>query len=118
VDDSGNVTKNGQEDVDEEVCTAATLKENANGREEDGKNDLDDVAIRLSVICVGCNSSRVVVRKRGRGLEEHSRSGERHCDCGLMCVKTESLLRMCVCVYVCGMEMCLEVDELLDCGRW
>ena len=27
MDDTGNVTKNGQEDVDEEVCIAATLKE-------------------------------------------------------------------------------------------
>ena len=52
MNDSGNVTKDGQEDVDEEICTAATLKENTDGREEDGKNDLDDVAIRLSVICV------------------------------------------------------------------
>jgi hypothetical protein len=39
----GNVTKDGQQDVDEEISTAATLEENTEGREEDGKDDLADV---------------------------------------------------------------------------
>jgi hypothetical protein len=34
-----------QEDVDEEVGAAATLEEDSDGREEDGEDDLDDVAI-------------------------------------------------------------------------
>jgi hypothetical protein len=38
-------TEAGQEDVDEEVGAAATLEEDSDGREEDGEDDLDDVAI-------------------------------------------------------------------------
>jgi len=44
VDDTGNVTQNGEEDVDEEVGTTATLEEDTHGREDDGKEDLADVA--------------------------------------------------------------------------
>lgn len=38
-------TKNGQTDVDAEVSTAATLEENSNGRKDDGKDDLADIAV-------------------------------------------------------------------------
>ena len=41
-------TKDGQEQVDEEVGTAATLKEDSERREHDGADDLDDVA---AVVC-------------------------------------------------------------------
>lgn len=44
VDDSGNVTKDGQQKVDEEVSTATTLEEDTKRREDDGDDDLDDVA--------------------------------------------------------------------------
>jgi hypothetical protein len=44
VDDSGNVTKDGQQDVDEEVGTTTALEEDTKRREEDGDDDLDDVA--------------------------------------------------------------------------
>lgn len=44
VDDSGDVTEDGEEDVDEEVGTAAALEEDADGGEEDGEDDLADVA--------------------------------------------------------------------------
>lgn len=37
------LTKNGQQDVDEEVSTAAALEEDTNGREDDGKKDLADI---------------------------------------------------------------------------
>jgi len=43
VNDSGNITQDGQEDVDEEVGIASTLKENTKRREEDGEDDLDDI---------------------------------------------------------------------------
>jgi len=49
VDDTGNVTKDGKEDVDQEVCAAATLKEHTKRREDDGKNDLDDVAEKITL---------------------------------------------------------------------
>jgi hypothetical protein len=45
MDDSGNVTKDRQQDVDEEVCTATTLEEDTDRWEDDGKNDLADVAV-------------------------------------------------------------------------
>lgn len=39
-----NVTKNGQEDVDEEVGVAAALEEDTKRRQDDGKKDLADIA--------------------------------------------------------------------------
>lgn len=44
VDDSGNVTQDGEEDVDEEIGAAATLEEDTERWEEDGEDDLADVA--------------------------------------------------------------------------
>jgi hypothetical protein len=40
----GNVTEDGQQDVDEEVGIASALEEHANRWEEDGEHDLDEVA--------------------------------------------------------------------------
>ena len=44
VDDTGQVGQAGQEDVDEEVGAAAALEEDTQRRQEDGKQDLADVA--------------------------------------------------------------------------
>ena len=44
VDDTGNVTKDGQQDVDEKVCVAAALKEDAQRGEKDGKDDFAEIA--------------------------------------------------------------------------
>lgn len=44
-------TKDGQEQVDEEVGAAATLKEDTKRREHDGANDLDNVAAQGVSIC-------------------------------------------------------------------
>ena len=44
VDDTWDVTEDGQQDVDEEVGAAATLKEDTERWEDDGENDLADVA--------------------------------------------------------------------------
>jgi len=44
VDDSGNVTKDCQEDVDEEISTASALEEDTERWQDDGENDLADVA--------------------------------------------------------------------------
>lgn len=46
VETYGNVTEDGQQDVDEEVGIASALEEHAQRREEDGEDDLDDVAGR------------------------------------------------------------------------
>lgn len=54
VDDTGDVTQDGKEDVDEEVGTAATLEEDTHGREDDGKEDLADIASSERHV-VGCH---------------------------------------------------------------
>ena len=40
-----NVTQDGQQDVDEEVRIASALKENTERGEENGEDDLDEVAV-------------------------------------------------------------------------
>ena len=52
MDDSWNVTEDSQQDVDEEVGTAATLKEDTKRWENDGKDDLADVAV-MSLLAIG-----------------------------------------------------------------
>lgn len=44
MDDTRNVTQDGQQDVDEEVTMASALQEDTDGGQEDGKNDLADIA--------------------------------------------------------------------------
>lgn len=46
VDNTRDVTQNRQEDVDEEISAATALEEDAERWDEDGKDDLDDVAGR------------------------------------------------------------------------
>ena len=84
MDNTGNVTENGQQDVDEKVCTATTLEENADGRKEDGKNDLDDVAGRECVSTKSKPHYLAHIRCARRvSMDVHSRSGESHCISGL-----------------------------------
>lgn len=44
VDDSGDVTQDCEQDVDQEVGTAASLEDDTYGRQNDGNNDLGDIA--------------------------------------------------------------------------
>lgn len=44
MDDTGNVTQDGQADVDEQVGTTSALQEDTHWREDDGEDDLADVA--------------------------------------------------------------------------
>jgi len=53
VNDARDITKNRQQDVDEEIGTAASLKEDTKRWEDDGKNDLADVAC-CECHCEGC----------------------------------------------------------------
>lgn len=57
MDDPGNVTQYGQEDVDEKVGIATALEEDAERWEEDSEDDLADVA------CGECHSERFEVLK-------------------------------------------------------
>lgn len=45
MNDTWNVTKDGQQDVDEKVGTAATLKEDTKRWKDDSENDLADIAV-------------------------------------------------------------------------
>ena len=44
MNDTGNVTKDGEEDVDQEIRAATALEEDTERWEDDGKDDLADVA--------------------------------------------------------------------------
>lgn len=68
VNDSWNVTQDGQQDVDEEVGIASALEEDTERWQHDGEDDLDDVACGERhggrggvVVCVGDLSSFVAV---------------------------------------------------------
>lgn len=45
MNDTWDVTEDSQQDVDEKVGTTATLKEDTKRWEDDGENDLADVAV-------------------------------------------------------------------------
>ncbi len=49
MDDSRNITKDRQQDVNEEIGTTASLEEDTERRKDDGKNDLANVAGTKSV---------------------------------------------------------------------
>lgn len=46
MNDTRNVTQDRQQDVDEEVCATAALKEDTDRGEDDGKKDLADIAVK------------------------------------------------------------------------
>ena len=43
MDDTGDVTEDGEQDVDEQVAATATLKEDTKGWQQDGNDDFADV---------------------------------------------------------------------------
>jgi len=44
VDDARNVTQDGEQNVNQQISSAATLEEDTKRWENDGKNDLADIA--------------------------------------------------------------------------
>ena len=80
VDYAGNVTQDSQQDVDEEVGAATTLKEDSYGRQDDGEDDLADVAVRCCVVSARFLSFLAVLsdlsgtrRRRGEEAQDRSR---------------------------------------------
>ena len=58
MDDTRNITQYCQENVDEEVGIATALEENTERREEDGEDDLADVAtVRARLVLILRKSS-------------------------------------------------------------
>ena len=49
VNNSWDVTQDGQENIDQKVCIASPFKKHANRRENDGEDDLDDITVEYSV---------------------------------------------------------------------
>ena len=49
MNDTRDVTKNRQQDVDEEIGIAAALQEDTKRWQDDGEDDLDDVAAEKSI---------------------------------------------------------------------
>ena len=49
VNDTGQPTQDGQTDVDQQVTTTSALQEDTQRRQDDGKDDLADVAVGLKV---------------------------------------------------------------------
>lgn len=49
MNDTGNITQDCQEDIDTEITTDPPFEEDTNGREEDGKDDFDDVAAKVDM---------------------------------------------------------------------
>jgi hypothetical protein len=47
-------TQDCEQDVDQEVGTAASLEEDSYGRQDDGNNDLGDVAGEKTLLVFGC----------------------------------------------------------------
>lgn len=48
VDNTGNPTQDGQQDVDQEVSTTSALQEDTQGRQDDGEDDLADITVESS----------------------------------------------------------------------
>lgn len=77
VDDAGDVAKDGQQDVDEEVGIATALEENTKRRQDDGEDDFDDVA---AIVLAGADfiALRHTAAGRCAGERANKPSGERH----------------------------------------
>ena len=87
MDDARNVAQAREHDVDNQVSAAATLEEHTKRWEDDGEDDLDDVAATL-VSTGGLNKvalrSRDVEEEVSLALRSRLPSGERHgCWCCL-----------------------------------
>lgn len=50
MDNARQVTQDGEQDVDEEISIAPALKEYTNGRQNDGKDDLADIAVLAKLV--------------------------------------------------------------------
>jgi hypothetical protein len=52
VNDSGNITQDCQQDIDQEISTTSALEEDTKRWQDDGKNDLANIAVAIvSTVC-------------------------------------------------------------------
>ena len=64
MDDTRNITQYCQENIDKEVGIATALEENTKRREEDGEDDLADVAIVRATLVLICKKSSTEIQVR------------------------------------------------------
>ena len=69
MDDTRNITQYCQENVDEEVGIATALEENTKRREEDGEDDLADVAIVRAKLVLKFKRARRRLRSGVRRID-------------------------------------------------
>lgn len=50
VNDTGDITQDGQTDVDEEISSASTFEEHSQRRQDDGEEDLADIPIEEKIV--------------------------------------------------------------------
>lgn len=59
VDDTGDITQDGEKDVDEEVTSTSTFEEDTQRWEDDGNDDFADVSVKLVVSALSQKSQLV-----------------------------------------------------------
>ena len=70
VNNAGDVTQDGQEQVDEKVGAATTLEEDSEWWKKDGENDLDNVARVSSQYAVFALVFAIIASPRASGADE------------------------------------------------
>ncbi len=110
VDDTWDVTQDGQQDVDKEVGVAASLKEDTKRWQDDGKNDLADIAVDQ---CQQCRDEAAIQVIIGAGSSTDAgslrkcclRSCEGHLECvGCLTLKPDESM--------CLRYMCYSVESV------
>ncbi|KAL9138467.1 MAG: hypothetical protein Q9175_000308 [Cornicularia normoerica] len=73
MDDTRNVTQYCQEDIDEEVGIATALEKDTKGREDDGEDDLADVAtVKETLVMITMYSSTKIQVKHEENEADES----------------------------------------------
>lgn len=68
VDDARNVTQDGEQDVDEQISTAAALEKHTQRWQEDGKDDLADIAVFSTMLAALLPEEASTEKKRGGSM--------------------------------------------------
>lgn len=87
MDDTGDPTKNGQTDVDQEVGIASALQEDTQRRQDEGEDELADVTEKtsqLGVLNMGARmrhwpvagAAAIAARRHLSGAQEHQRAAD------------------------------------------
>lgn len=67
MDDAGNVTQDSEQNVDEEISIASSLKEDTERWKDDGKDDLKDIAAR-KLVSIASGSDGIAAYDAVKGI--------------------------------------------------